>query len=386
MKFNKFIKEKRKNCNLTQEKAADKIGVSVNTIQNWENENYTVPRMDIIPDIAKTYKVSVYDIFRVIAADMEVQAERGKLNEIFPDKMSQLYLTREEQDVLGCYYLKYVGGKEICSFKNDSYEMARIINRLKELKLISFGKKWIGQSHFVGEDGLSITSLGEFVCRIIEKEPNQLFDVCNCAPADMFSIYENHYWDVKSYILRAFLNCDEYEIKDTDISTLCVTDFMSEYYEKKITSYEDEMSLSTSKNKTMVSSELLTENERKAIRVSDSNWDDMLKFDENVLKPLGVLKTKKDEKIKTDAEKEILDATHKDFVLKVLEETGMANGKIQYVVINKSVYCSYFLSLNRLKEVFGEYIEIFEKDCDGETKSFVRLNNKGKEIINMIRG
>ena len=89
---------------------------------------------------------------------------------------------------------------------------------------------------------------------------------------------------------------------------------------------------------------------------------------------------------KTDAEKETLDAAQKDFIAEVLKETGILDGKIWYVVIRNSLYDSYFLSLNRLKEVFGEYIEIFEKDCDGETKSFVRLNNKGKEIVNMIRG
>lgn len=375
MKFNKFIKEKRKNCNLTQEKAADKIGVSVNTIQNWENENYTVPRMDIIPDIAKTYKVSVYDIFRVIAADMEVQAERGKLNEIFPDEMSQLYLTRKEQDVLGCYYLKCVGGKEICAFPNENYETAKIVTRLKALGLITYN---------VNEEACCITDLGRFVCDIIAEEPNQLFDICNCTPLDTFIIYHNYFPDTKSYILNAFLKNDEYEIKNIDISTLKVKNHITELKVIKFSSFDG-----STTNKLVISGGFITENERKAIETSKTakrektDWDDVFDFDESLLRPV---KNEKTTKCRTDVKKEFIDSVHEEINGHYVEVSKVVNNQIQYIEIVGTKDNSYFLSMNRLKEVFSEYVEMCEKIIDGETRTHVRLNQKGKEIVKMIRG
>ncbi len=371
MKFNEFIKEKRKNCNLTQEKAADKIGVSVNTIQNWENENYTVPRMDIIPDIAKTYKVSIYDIFRVIAADMDVQTEKGKLNEIFPDEMSQLYLTREEQDILGCYYLKYVGGKEICAFPNENYETAKIVNRLKVLSLITYN---------VDEEACCITDLGKFVSDMIAEEPSQLFDICNCTSADMFAIYHMFFTDVKSYILNAFVKNDEYEVKEIDITELSVRSRITEIQQRIKGSGVD---------LTAASEKFITSAERSAIKETnkskaktESNWFD---FDEEFLKPVPVSIPRKNKKRVIEEIRRPIDEETRENASNQ-ENSEIVNGKIKYIELYGTKTKSYFFSLNKLKEVFSEYIEMYEKIIDGGTRTYVRLNQKGKEIIKMIRG
>lgn len=56
------IKMLREQKNLTQEKLADALRVSVGTIKNWENGT-SEPSMSAVEDLAKLFKVSVVDIF-----------------------------------------------------------------------------------------------------------------------------------------------------------------------------------------------------------------------------------------------------------------------------------------------------------------------------------
>ena len=54
----------RVNAGLTQSEAADKLGVSVTTVFNWENGK-TSPKMSIVPTIAALYKIPVHDLLFV---------------------------------------------------------------------------------------------------------------------------------------------------------------------------------------------------------------------------------------------------------------------------------------------------------------------------------
>ena len=52
----------RKNANLTQAQAADKIGVSLSTLKNWEY-GITFPKQPMIEKICEVYNVP-YDFIR----------------------------------------------------------------------------------------------------------------------------------------------------------------------------------------------------------------------------------------------------------------------------------------------------------------------------------
>ena len=53
------LKAARVNNNLTQKKAAEEIGVSVDTIRSWEKSE-TFPSAEMIPRIERVYRIS-YD-------------------------------------------------------------------------------------------------------------------------------------------------------------------------------------------------------------------------------------------------------------------------------------------------------------------------------------
>lgn len=68
--FSENLKELRRNKNLTQEKLADFLGVSFQTISKWERgDNY--PDITMLPEIASFFKVSVDDLLGVNRAENE---------------------------------------------------------------------------------------------------------------------------------------------------------------------------------------------------------------------------------------------------------------------------------------------------------------------------
>ncbi len=77
--FGENLKNLRHNKNLTQEKLADFLGVSFQTVSKWERgDNY--PDITMLPEIASFFKVSVDDLLGVNRAENEKEIEE-KLKE-----------------------------------------------------------------------------------------------------------------------------------------------------------------------------------------------------------------------------------------------------------------------------------------------------------------
>lgn len=73
-KIGNFLRELRKEKNLTQEQAADKLGVSGRTISRWETGAY-MPDISLIVDIAEMYDVDVRDIIDGERKDINMNSE-----------------------------------------------------------------------------------------------------------------------------------------------------------------------------------------------------------------------------------------------------------------------------------------------------------------------
>lgn len=73
-KIGNFLKELRKEKNLTQEQVADKLGVSGRTISRWETGAY-MPDISLIVDIAEMYDVDVRDIIDGERKDINMNSE-----------------------------------------------------------------------------------------------------------------------------------------------------------------------------------------------------------------------------------------------------------------------------------------------------------------------
>ena len=61
VKIGAFLKELRKEKNITQEELADKMGVSRRTVSRWETGS-NMPDMDILIDISDFYEVDLREI------------------------------------------------------------------------------------------------------------------------------------------------------------------------------------------------------------------------------------------------------------------------------------------------------------------------------------
>lgn len=61
-KFGKFIKELRKNNNLTQKQLSDKYNVSYQAVSKWENGK-NMPDMSLIKQISKDFNISLDEMF-----------------------------------------------------------------------------------------------------------------------------------------------------------------------------------------------------------------------------------------------------------------------------------------------------------------------------------
>lgn len=82
------IKMLREQKDLTQEKLADALRVSVGTIKNWENGT-SEPSMSAIEDLAKLFRVSVVDIFGTTATSSDNDAIERIKNESEINEMIQ---------------------------------------------------------------------------------------------------------------------------------------------------------------------------------------------------------------------------------------------------------------------------------------------------------
>ena len=75
VKIGRFLKELRKEKELTQEQLAEKFGVSSRSVSRWENGN-TMPELGILVELAEYYEVDIKEII-----DGERKSENMKMEE-----------------------------------------------------------------------------------------------------------------------------------------------------------------------------------------------------------------------------------------------------------------------------------------------------------------
>ena len=129
MKFTDKLRSLRNNAGLTQEAAAEKIGVSVTSLQNWES-GINKPSMVNVRKIAEVYGTGSEDL----AVSM-LEEEGGKdpesnfpeflFPESFIDEISEKHFTKELQELFGLLYI-YSYGRRYNSIENNDFDLYRI--------------------------------------------------------------------------------------------------------------------------------------------------------------------------------------------------------------------------------------------------------------------
>lgn len=106
--FSKNLKRFRVAKNLTQEQAAEALGVSTQTVSRWEC-NTTLPDVTILPKIAALYCVTIDDLYRETSVAYDNYAQR--LGTVFeasrkPEDFLQAYLEYQKLLKSGDYTLE----------------------------------------------------------------------------------------------------------------------------------------------------------------------------------------------------------------------------------------------------------------------------------------
>ena len=60
MEFKNYLRELRQSANFTQKEAADKMSVSVTSVQNWENGR-SIPERALFGDIIRAYNADKFE-------------------------------------------------------------------------------------------------------------------------------------------------------------------------------------------------------------------------------------------------------------------------------------------------------------------------------------
>lgn len=127
------IIELRKKDNLTQEKLAEKIGVSRQTLSNWEN-NITCPDLSQAKSIVEIFKISLDDLI-----DNKTEIECLKENSILSKIIGKnCYLDEDLDD----YRISYNTSCKVLDINNEFIKIQfksgkELITKLVSMKLIS---------------------------------------------------------------------------------------------------------------------------------------------------------------------------------------------------------------------------------------------------------
>ena len=186
-----FLKNARERCNMTQEALAEKIGVSITTIQNWEKE--TLPDKNHWPAILEQLNLSREEFFEHYENTALPDAEEGSVPSfpdfLFPDSMvsqiKMMKLTADEQELLGLEELYSVtyntdGAYKLKVTKTGSlptlpYEYVRRVGAFHIMNLSDSLHKKIGERR-------------NYVIAQIKTNPEKLFDVFKCSAEQLLRL------------------------------------------------------------------------------------------------------------------------------------------------------------------------------------------------------
>ena len=91
VKIGKFIKQKRKENNITQGELAEKLNITDRAISKWENGN-CMPDSGIIPELCKILNITINDLFSGEIVDMKKNEQKLEEN------LLEMVRIKEEND------------------------------------------------------------------------------------------------------------------------------------------------------------------------------------------------------------------------------------------------------------------------------------------------
>lgn len=209
MEFNQLMRNLREKTGLTQEEAAIKMGVTTNTIQNWERGSCK-PGIELLSVISEVYTVKTDDIIQTLRKDNNMVDNMNKFdydyfkfsnllpNDLDYSSIKNLVFTREEQDlfIIMCMNLKFYDNPVpvLVNYNNNIFEVMKALDKFDKFSF------WTNRSYnFSGSYNCSgdiytsqlvLTKKALCIYNLIKDNNNELFNVYNLSLKDFLAVLE----------------------------------------------------------------------------------------------------------------------------------------------------------------------------------------------------
>lgn len=204
MRFCEYMKKAREDARLTQECAAEKIGVSVTSIQNWE-KNQIPSGKENLKKISEVYNVNHEEFWSYYSEEM-LPRKNSKPKCDFPyflfseeegKKIASLHLDVREQELLGLEYLyaqpNIISGKVSTDdrFSGPCNLTSKMENPLSYIPY-DYIKEHGSFNTIALYDSLN-KKLGEYKDSVVEylkRHPNDIFDTNTIDSGELYEIFQ----------------------------------------------------------------------------------------------------------------------------------------------------------------------------------------------------
>ena len=227
MKFNDYMKSAREHRFLTQEEAANVLGVSTTSVQKWEKD--TLPDKSMWAQIIKVYKLDQNEFLMNYGESAipkeEIEEENGDSQ--FPEflipneklaQIKELVLTKDEQELLGLEALYQTNAYKVTA----SFGIFSLIPHENSIGLPYEYVKSKGSFKVMAlHDSLTrkLSEYREYVISQIKAEPETTFNINNCSKEQLLELFrcvsygsgrqQKNLYEVLAYDLEELRYIDE---------------------------------------------------------------------------------------------------------------------------------------------------------------------------------
>lgn len=196
--FGKKLRQARLNANFTQEKIADKMNVSVTSIQNWESGKTNI-RDSRLKELSEFYNISLSTLIKDKFGSLDEDIKDNFPYFLFDDNTNKiintLHLSLIQQELFSMLYIydaEYLHKKYMDSdmltlredLKKLSYEF---INKIGSIQLLNIAHDLFQVIKYIQTD---------FLIGILKSEPKKEFNICTLSKELICDFIDGGYKEV----------------------------------------------------------------------------------------------------------------------------------------------------------------------------------------------
>lgn len=201
-----FIKKARRDANLSQEKLADRMNVSKQTVQNWEYGK-TVIEMKHIPELSHNLMIPETIIIKEIVRELDNNRKYNWPDFLFDDRtndiVEQLHLDSYQQELFGILYVYNA------EYLHEEFLTTSTLREYLKIVPYDFVAR-VGSINFInaaaGLQKVLKYVQPEFLLKYLTQHPDSKFDLC----------YLNKEW-ICEFIDKGYKPYDEFYLTDGEL-------------------------------------------------------------------------------------------------------------------------------------------------------------------------